>query len=317
MFNYDGDDDNELGPWQNEEEVFSDDEENPQDFGLASAANRFVYKPLGPDKIITIIYDDNNQTLGALKNLSLENHKKEIKGLISNIRSELDLDSEEILIPLKLEDIINYVFGRGVQDCSPFMATIKAKFKEALKDTNKNGQSPRMMNWELDSFIEATLQLHIYQISPDELWATEEGWYRQPLMTKCRFMFIHSQITAFYSDNNREHRHEWRPRQIDRTLPEIVQAFTELGARFQKVAFLRGVTEISLDDEKEHIRSSDVLRLGMSRTFQRGGNPGPTIMMAFSKGLGILLAARILELNESSQTCAERTLASKIPNDND
>lgn len=46
MFNYDWDDDNELGPWQNEEEAFSRyDEENPQDFGIVGhgAANRFVY----------------------------------------------------------------------------------------------------------------------------------------------------------------------------------------------------------------------------------------------------------------------------------
>ena len=188
------------------------------------------------------------------------------------------------------------------------MSCLKLRMKAVLGADEGN----RLLSWEIDSFIEATLLLHFYQVSPEELWnPSNKDFYQTPIMTKKRYNFILTKLSQDSNNPNPSHHDSWNTRDIVACQPSLVKCWSLMGAVFQEITYTAGISIISLDDEKEHLRSMEVSRQGLHRGFQRGGNPGPTIFMGINKSLGLLVAAQLQRRSESSQTCAQRTLASK------
>ena len=77
-------------------------------------------------------------------------------------------------------------------------------------------------------------------------------------MQKRRFSYIQSQLASNSSDNNSHHQQDWLPRNVNAIEPELAFCWKHLGATLQELSVIKGVTVISLDDEKEHLRSIDV-----------------------------------------------------------
>ena len=166
--------------------------------------------------------------------------------------------------------------------------------------------------WEIEAFIESILILHIYQISPTALWeAPENGWYKTPLMTHDRFSFILNKLQLATKDANPDHNSNWKARSMMDVIPDMISALRELGSQSRELTYQRELTTISLDDEKERMRSHDVYGKGVARIFQRSGNPGPTIYAGVSKNTGMILSAEMQAAGESTQSCAKRALSSK------
>lgn len=283
-----------FNPYHNEDD--DDDDEFAYHDGHADEygdKDSYSFEKIDVEKRISLNCN-NSQTQGSLENLNLATRKFEIKTMIIKIRENLDRDDDND--PITLTDLIDMHFGKQGQQWMPWMTNVKKIFKAVLKDCKKHGQHPHLMAWELDSYIEATLILHIYGLSPENLWDSASTWYHQPLMPKDRFLYIQHQLASFSKGNNSNHQSHWNSRELSKTQPDLSEAWTLLGQTFQKIAFEHDVTTISLDDEKQHMRSTEVLTLGMARGFQRGGNPGPYIIMAFAKNLGILLSAELSEL---------------------
>lgn len=104
---------------------------------------------------------------------------------------------------------------------------------------------------------------------------------------------------------------------VYKTLPDIISGFRDLASQCRDLVYDKDNTTISLDDEKEHIRSKDVLEKGLSRKYQRDGNPGPTLYAGVSKNSGVLLSAEFQVLNESTQACTKRAIAMAVGNSQD
>ena len=234
----------------------SSDDENEH---VERSETQGIYTPLRPDEDIELIFDDiNAQTQGSLHSLDLATRKAEVEGLISKVRSKLDLEDKSERL-LTLSEVIDAVFGKIGGHWSPWTMLFKNKLKAISKDCRKEGQPTHLLSWEVDAFIEATLLLHIYQISPEDLWnPVNRDWYKQPLMQKRRFSYIQSQLASNSSDNNSHHQQDWLPRNVNAIESELAFCWKHLGATLQELSVIKGVTVISLDDEKEHLRSIDV-----------------------------------------------------------
>ena len=81
------------------------------------------------------------------------------------MREKLDLEGDRR--SLTLDDVVDIIFGKeGERNLPQWMSCLKLRMKAVLGADEGN----RLLSWEIDSFIEATLLLHFYQVSPEELW---------------------------------------------------------------------------------------------------------------------------------------------------
>ena len=299
----------------------SDDDEDEfrdqlSDYEDEDEKDEATFQRIAPESHISLSFDAfNTQTQSSLDNLNLEATTREVSHVVRNIRAELRLDDclvESTNIQrelLTLSDTITFVFGEALGSSRP--KWIKS-FHKRLKSAAPLDCSEPLQPWELDSFIEASILLHVYHISPEMLWSPKNvDWYRQPLMSKERYRYLQNQLSTIKS-NNPLQTSSWNSRSFSVLEPDLVDCWTSLGELFRDQAYIPGVTIISLDDEKEHIRSKDVSRLGLSRSFQRAGNSGPTLRIAVNKRLGLDVSYNFQNGGESSQDCAKLTLASKL-----
>ena len=289
-----------------------DDSEEDDDHDAKGVAHNEPgsYHRIGADTEITLNFDEDNvQTQDYLGALTLKNRKLEILHVIAKVREKLDLERAPRL--LTLNDVVNVIFGNeGSQNYTPWMKCMKTQMKNVLNVSDAL-PADHLMPGEIESFIEATLLLHIYQVSPDDLWdPLNHEYFKTPIMQKKRYKFILNRLSVDITDRHNHANGIWNPRDIVTCQPLLTKCWSLLGDVFQEIAYLEGVTIISLDDEKEHIRSVEVNRVGLHQGFQRGGSPGPTIFMGVNKMLGLLLAAQLQKLGESAQECAKKTLAS-------
>lgn len=310
MFNYDYDDDidDDLIYDSDGDNIDDDAGENYEDLGTASQP----FQALGAESDIKLILDEENtQTHGLLSKLSIETRKREISGLISKTRADIGKAGEDNEL-LTVPDIVDVIFGAGGKYSS---AWFKRLIKRLTHVTSTQvDRSEVIKSWEIEAFVEAILKLHIYHVSPTALWQAPAGWYKLPLLSHARFSFIMNKLDLASKDNNAGHSAHWTPREIQETLPDVVAGFRELASQCRDLIYDKEITTISLDDEKEQMRSKDVPERGLSRIYQRSGNPGPTLYEGVSKNSGVLLSAEFQTLGESTQVCAKRTIAMAVGN---
>ena len=80
---------------------------------------------------------------------------------------------------------MNVIFGNeGSQNYTPWMKCMKTQMKNVLNVSDAL-PADHLMPGEIESFIEATFLLHIYQVSPDDLWdPLNHEYFKTPIMQK-------------------------------------------------------------------------------------------------------------------------------------
>jgi hypothetical protein len=286
----------------------SSDEDDEKDIIDENASH--LFQALNAEFEINLIFDEENtQSQGQICSLDLESRKTEIKGLVNNARASLALDDR--CPAMTINDIIELVFGPpgGQRYSSQFYRLLAKRLIGVTR--NESNPNDSIQAWEIEAFIEAQLLLHVYQISPQSLWDSPAGWYKIPLLTKDRYSSIIQKLNASTRDSNEHYDSKWKPRTLEQILPDLIAAIRALATQSRDLTYDRKISLISLDDEKEKMRSKSVTSKGLSRTYQRSGNPGPTMFAGVSKTTGMLLSAEFQNLGESTQACAKRALASK------
>lgn len=71
----------------------------------------------------------------------------------------------------------------------------------------------------------------------------------------------------------------------------VVLATRRFSAYFSNMAYDGVNSVVSIDDDKVKHRPKSVMSAAMMRTYQRGGNPGPTLHEATSVRTGMILAS--------------------------
>lgn len=141
---------------------------------------------------------------------------------------------------------------------------------------------------EIYCFLEYLVAQHVYDASPQRLDENFSDVFTHRIMEFDRYMTIcHSLCTdpQFAQSGN-----SYRFVAPGDKIVCLQSGFSKLSTQLQALAFNRGTTNIVLDDHKIHNRGTDAQGLGISTSYQRNGQRGPTLYMSTSKYTDILLS---------------------------
>ena len=121
--------------------------------------------------------------------------------------------------------------------------------------------------------------LHLYGESPEGLFKNTHLYTKTPIMAHARFMKLLDALGAS-EQGNAQCQSTWvAPEFLD---PQFVEATRRFSYLFGTVGMVRGHSIVTIDDDKIRLRSKRVTDINLQRSFQRGGNPGPTQYAAVS-----------------------------------
>lgn len=112
------------------------------------------------------------------------------------------------------------------------------------------------------------------------------------------------------------------PQSEDRWVPppdklkQFRKSLTSMSDQLQEIAYLEGVSIISLDDDKLRHHSKETKDLDVKMGFTRGGKKRPTMVVAVSKNTDVLLSGHLVQGEETTHTAAREVLALSVGAEN-
>ena len=92
----------------------------------------------------------------------------------------------------------------------------------------------------------------------------------------------------------------------------VVLATRRFSAYFSNMAYDGVNSVVSIDDDKVKHRPKSVMSAAMMRTYQRGGNPGPTLHEATSVRTEMILASYLQKHSDTTISCVQNVAQRNI-----
>jgi hypothetical protein len=285
--------------WDEFEVVDVEDDEGEEEyFDSLDSVEDDAFTAFGPEINIKLIMESNIQTSSINEHLCIKTRKSEINFLINNMRLSCG-KSNKAETTVDLSDVIDVYFG-------PINVRSNVELFKIIM-VRLNNCTPNVESWEIYGLLEALTLLHMYQISPSMLWENSPGIFVEPILSFSRFKCFMTEFNR--QDDN--HASTWESKTTKSKMKGICDGFKKLALLSNELAYMEGFTTISIDDEKLRIKSQEVRELGMATQYQRGGSPGPHLILGVSKNTRVLLSAELQQYKENVAKCAWKALECK------
>jgi hypothetical protein len=161
---------------------------------------------------------------------------------------------------------------------------------------------------ELLAFFEFVFALHYHDMSPTVMTdpRQEHNFGPKRLLTLTRF----EEFLKALSSGAPQNEDGWVPPHDK--LKVFRKSLANLGEQLQEVAFCKGASVVSLDDDKLRHHSKESKDLDVKVGFVRGGKKSPTMVAAVSKHTDVLLSGHLVHGEETTHTVAKKVLALSV-----
>lgn len=164
---------------------------------------------------------------------------------------------------------------------------------------------------ELLAFCEFVFTVHYHDMTPTVLTdpRQEHNFGPKRLLTFTRF----EEILKALSSGAPQNEDGWVP--PPDKLKVFRKSLANLGEQLQEVAFCKGATVLSLDDDKLRHHSKEFKDLDVKVGFVRGGKKSPTMVIAVAKHTDAFLGGHLVQGDETTHTAAKKVLALSVDAD--
>ena len=264
-----------------------------------------------PTEPVTLVLDSR----GRSAILNLESKKKELLFIKQKLDSELgkcyNAHNPNFLTLWFFSTGPNCTQGKIIDwvfhdKSSIWTSFLHKRMKQGLLDNHKLPLDDA--GSEMPAFFELAIKVHYHDVSPTVLTDIHQmhNFGKPPLLTFTRF----EEMVKALSSGAPQNEHGWVP--PPEKLKLWRKSLLNLGQQLQEVAYCKGSTIVSVDDDKLRHHSKEAKDLDVKMGFVRGGKKSPTMICVVSKLTDIFLAGHLVQGEEKNIDVAKLVLAFSV-----